>query len=230
MERSTHDKVSTKMKTAMNEGIIQTTGISSWYDGFLYSSIMSQLTKPLAKSVAKLIREHSVVLDIGCGAGQLAFMLSGKCKQVTGIDFSKRMVKDASKQKTKRNLVNVDFIYGDGARVSEIFSQRFNYITAMMCLHEMDYQSRHQVITGCLKLTDQVILADYVAPLPRNILGWILNLIELGAGKRHYAHFKDWQKRGGINGFIKQEDLNVAMRKPWQYNIVETVIISGRNQ
>ena len=214
----------------MNEDITRTTGISSWYDGLLYRAIISPLAKSLANSVAELIEENSSVLDVGCGVGQLAFILSGKCKQVTGIDFSSRMVEYASQQKTKRNLGNVDFVYGDAARVSEIFSQSFDYVTALMCLHEMDYQSRHRVIAGCLELTDRVILLDYAWPFPRNIVGAVQTLIELCAGKRHYAGFRDWQERGGMDGFIKQENLDVQMRKPWQDRIGETVIVSGRNQ
>jgi SAM-dependent methyltransferase len=217
-------------KTAMNEDVTRTTGISSWYDGLFYSAIISPTARWLMSSVAELIEENSRVLDVGCGVGQLAFILSVKCKQVTGIDFSRRMVEYASKQKTRRNLGNVDFVYGDAARVSEIFSQSFDYVTAIMCLHEMDYQSRHWVIAGCLELTDQVILVDYASPFPRNIVGAVQTLIELSGGKRHYAGFRDWQERGGMDGFIKQENLDVQMRKPWQNRIGETVIVSGRNQ
>lgn len=214
----------------MNEDVTQTTGISSWYDGLFYSAFMSQLAKPLLNSVAELIKENSTVLDVGCGVGQLAFILSGKCKQVTGIDFSSRMVEYASKQKTKRNLGNVDFVYGDAGRVSEIFSQSFDYVTALWCLHEMDYQSRHRVIAGCLSLTNRVILVDYASPFPRNIAGAVQTLIELSAGKRHYAGFRDWQERGGLDGFIKQENLDVQRRKLWQDRIGEMVIVSGCNQ
>ena len=216
----------------MDEDATRTTGISSWYDGLFYSAFMSLLpnTKPFLNSVAELIKENSTVLNVGCGVGQLAFKLSRKCKQVTGIDFSSRMVEYASKQKTRRNLGNVDFVYGNAARVSEIFSKSFDYVTALWCLHEMDYQSRHQVIAGCLALTDQVILVDYASPFPRNIVGTIQTLIEFSAGKRHYSGFRDWQERGGLEGFIKQENLDVQMRRPWKDRIGQTVIVSGCNK
>jgi SAM-dependent methyltransferase len=215
----------------MDEDTTRTAGISSWYDGFLYSAfIRNPIAKSLTNSVAELIKENSTVLDVGCGVGQLAFILSGKCKQVTGIDFSSRMVEYASKQKTRRNLGNVDFVYGDAARVSEIFSQSFDYVTALWCLHEMDYQSRHRVIAGCLALTDRVILMDYASPFPRNIVGAVQTLIELSGGKRHYSGFRDWQERGGMEGFIKQENLDVQIRKPSNDRISETVVVSGRNK
>ena len=214
----------------MNEDVNPTTGVTSWYDGFLYRAIMGPPAKLVAKSVAELIEENSGVLDVGCGVGQLAFILSEKCRQVMGIDFSRKMVEYASIQKERRNILNVDFTYGDAAKVSEIFSQSFDYVTATMCLHEMDYQLRHRVIAGCLELTDQVIIVDYLSPFPKNILGTVQTFIELCGGKQHYAGFKDWQERGGMDGFIKQESLDVQLRIPWKNRIVETVIISGRNQ
>ena len=217
-------------KTDMNEDSGRRTGINSWYDGFLYHAVIGPFARPVAVSVAELVEKNSRVLDVGCGVGQLVFMLSQKCRQVTGIDFSKRMVEHASKQKAKRNVGNADFVFGDAAEASQIFSQRFDFVTATMCLHEMNCQSRHRVLSACLELADRVILVDYAAPFPNNIWGATQVFIELCAGKQHYAGFRDWQDRGGMDGFTKQERLSVQVRLPWKNRMLETVVVSGRDQ
>ena len=108
-----------------------------------------------------------------------------------------------------------------------MFSCDFDYVTVMLCLHEMDCHKRHKVITGCLEIANQVILVDYSSPFPGNILGVFQTLVELSAGKRHYSGFRDWQDRGGMEGFIKQERLVVKRRTSWQNGLGETVVVSG---
>jgi hypothetical protein len=137
------------------------------------------------------------------------------------------MVAYASNQRRRRSIENVDFIFGDAAEVSQIFSQSFDYVTLMMCLHEMKYEARRRVVEGCLRVSNQVILLDYVSPFPKTMFGIAQNCIEYFAGKRHYTGFRDWQKRGGIDGFIEQENLRVKQRLSWQNGIVKMVTITG---
>jgi SAM-dependent methyltransferase len=206
----------------------QKTGFSTWYDGFLYHAILAPFAGGLWQSIADLIGDKSKVLDVGCGDGSLSFKLSRKCRHVTGIDLSKRMIDFASLQKKRRHILNVEFVQGNAARLPEILTERFDYAAAVMSLHEMDPASRHQVIAGCLKLADRLILADYAVPFPRNILGAAQTLMEVMAGKRHYEGFKDWQGKGGLDGFLEREGLKVHERLPWKDRIGLTVIVKRK--
>ena len=213
---------------AIDKGQSYTAGISSWYDGFIYRVLINPFSNVLAKTVAECIEQNSSVLDVGCGTGQLAFQLSQKCRRVVGIDFSRKMVEYASRRKARRRMENVAFVHGNAADVSKIFSERFDYVTAVMCLHEMDPLSRHRVIAGCLELTDRVILTDYASQFQGNFLSPVRTLIEFCAGKSHFAGYRDWQERGGLEGFIGQKNLDVRRRIPGRNKFVETVIVSGR--
>jgi arsenite methyltransferase len=57
-------------------------------------------------------REH-VILDVGCGTGSLALLLSPHAKHVHGLDISGEMVRIARKKATERNAQNVTFHIGD---------------------------------------------------------------------------------------------------------------------
>ncbi len=58
------------------------------------------------------------VLDIGCGVGRTTRALASRVKHVVGIDVSAEMLKLASEYNA--NLSNVDWVHGDGRRLSAI--------------------------------------------------------------------------------------------------------------
>lgn len=57
----------------------------------------------------QMMDSHSYLLDVGCGTGGYALALAGRCRAVTGIDLSPRMLDIASEKARERNLTNVDF-------------------------------------------------------------------------------------------------------------------------
>lgn len=63
-----------------------------------------------------LIKEGSVVLDLGCGAGNDVFIarnLTGPLGKVIGVDFTKAMISRARQNAEKLGFNNVEFRYGD---------------------------------------------------------------------------------------------------------------------
>jgi len=63
-----------------------------------------------------LIKEGDVVIDLGSGAGNDAFVaraITGENGKVIGIDFTEEMVKKSTENAAKLGLNNVNFILGD---------------------------------------------------------------------------------------------------------------------
>lgn len=58
----------------------------------------------------------SKILDVGCGAGRHSIALAKRGCQVTGLDYSHRMIELAS-EKAKRDGVMVEFVYGDAPTI-----------------------------------------------------------------------------------------------------------------
>ncbi len=64
------------------------------------------------KSLRKAIKkapDTKIALDLGCGTGRLAFILSKKFEQVRGYDFSEKMIIEAEGEKVKRSYGGVAF-------------------------------------------------------------------------------------------------------------------------
>lgn len=62
------------------------------------------------------IHQGDVVLDLGSGAGNDAFVVAkivGKNGRVYGLDFTEEMIERANENKSKLNIDNVSFILGD---------------------------------------------------------------------------------------------------------------------
>ena len=56
---------------------------------------------------------NKTVLDVGCGAGRLSFLLANEDAKVTGIDYSPNMITLAKKYQIQKNQPNIEFICCD---------------------------------------------------------------------------------------------------------------------
>lgn len=74
------------------------------------------------------------VLDVGCGTGQLACLLSVKGRRVVGVDFSEQSLAKANELKARLRLDNVAFHRQD-VLSWEDDGQRFDYIFCNGVLH-----------------------------------------------------------------------------------------------
>jgi cyclopropane fatty-acyl-phospholipid synthase-like methyltransferase len=57
------------------------------------------------------VQKNDVVLDFGCGRGDMVFFLSDKCQQVTGVDYSKSAISicEKTKEKNYKKSHNITF-------------------------------------------------------------------------------------------------------------------------
>jgi len=199
---------------------------TKWYDGFLYSKLITPLEDEKMSLVDELIPIGSTVIDIGCGPGSFVLKLSAKCKRVTGVDLSNRMIAYARKQKEKMGATNVTFVCEDASTMGTIHDEHFSLATICFCLHGMSWKVRQDVIENCFTLSQKVILADFVSPFPKNIVGAGQILLEAIEGRESYRNFKEWQRTGGIDGFIKKMGLNVIEEKHWADGFGKTSLVS----
>ena len=67
--------------------------------------------------LVKNINKDMVVLDLGCGSGELTLQLSRYCKQIIGIDNYAKYINTAKKDKKKRKINNATFKIGDARKL-----------------------------------------------------------------------------------------------------------------
>ncbi len=156
-------------------------------------------------------RENICILDAGCGTGtQLGLYSKPGCK-LYGADASPAML-DVARRKL-----------GDSAELSVqdishmTFPDRmFDLITVMLTLHEMPASLRPAVLNECkrvLKTDGRILVADFnFGPyaFPRGYIYRTIRLFEeISAGREHYANFRDFKKRGGMEPLVAETKLSI---------------------
>jgi len=152
--------------------------------------------------------------------------LSAKCRKVTGVDLSERMIAYARTQKERLGAINVDFVCDDGSAMRMVHDERFSFAIVCMCLHGMSWKVRRDVMKNCFAVSQRVIVTDYVSPFPKSILAAGYTLLEVIEGRDSYRNFREWQREGGIDGFIKHMGLNVVQERPWTDGFGKTGLVS----
>jgi SAM-dependent methyltransferase len=190
---------------------------TNWYDGYLFEKIMEKRSNEMfVGPISALIEDGCSVIDIGCGIGSLVLNLSSRCSKVVGIDVSSKMINYAKKRQMKRNYPNVEFHHLCASLLPEVFLDKFDYGIMGQILHETSEDLRDILIEGAKKVTNKLIISDYVAPLPKNMYGVMIKFVESIAGSEHNRNFKSWQSSGGIDGSISRHGLQVEEVKPYQ--------------
>lgn len=159
--------------------------------------------------IANLIVPGNTILDIGCGTGELVFYLSRQAKKAVGLDKNALILKYARIKKKRLKIENVEFISKD-ANDADFFSEtHYGYAVFSMVLHQFSLAEANQILNSIKKLTKYIILADFTYPLPENVIGWGARFIERIAGGKHYLHFREYQKQGGLKYFLDYHQLAI---------------------
>lgn len=171
------------------------------------------LDPPLAETrqvTVDLIPDGSSVIDIACGTGQLCFELRKiKHCHVTGIDLSLRMLEFARRSNPFQD--DISFMHEDATDLSTFTDGAFDYATMLMILHELPHPQQVSVLKEALRVANKGILIDSVSPLPKNVEGIGIRVVEATVGSNHYNHFKSFLAKGSLHGLIKESGLPVKI-------------------
>jgi SAM-dependent methyltransferase len=198
----------------------------TWIDGALYDRFVTPGTDWLMESILELIPISSRTLEIGCGPGELACRMGKKCRSVTAVDISERMIEYARRKAKKLGAANVEFVCIGATEIKKTITAGYDYAIASFCLHEMTPLERTVTVSDSLGLADKMIIADYRAPFPRSFVALGNITMEVLAGTRHHRNFKNWQSSGGIDGLIEMMNLRIVQELRWKDRCGKTIVVS----
>jgi ubiquinone/menaquinone biosynthesis C-methylase UbiE len=197
---------------------------------FFYGSIYHRLLDPQlseARQVAvDLITEGSAVLDIACGTGQFCRAVKEqKHCRVVGLDLSLRMLEFARKSNP---FHDVTFVHEDATDLRTFEDRSFDYAAILFLLHELPMQQQVLALKEALRVANRVIIIDSVAPLPKNVGGIGIRIVEATFGRDHNPNFKAFLSAGGIRGILQEYHLPISVESSsvfWR-NCREVVLVS----
>lgn len=202
-----------------------------WHAGF-YDRLYEPAAKIL-RDVGLTIfppRENIAILDVGCGTGsQLALYRRAGCRLV-GIDNSPAMLAVA-KQKLGQAA---ELCIGDATRMP-LAASRFDLISVVFVLHEMDPELRPVVLKECqrlLKPGGRIMLMDYHPGPYSKVMGkiWhlLIKLMEISAGRKHYGNYRDFIASGGLESLIADSPLHLVRRYVSEHGVTAIYLITAR--
>jgi SAM-dependent methyltransferase len=200
---------------------------SKFVHGRVYHGLFDPPLAECRKVVTDLVPEGSSVLDIACGTGELCFGLrEAKHCRVVGVDLSLRQLDFA--QRSNR-FDDVQFHHMDASNLASFGPRAFDYATVMLLMHELPRKTRLKVLAEAFRVASTVVMVDGRAPLPWNIHGLALRIVEASAGPRDYDLFREFLAGGGIRGLLKDSPLQITIlhHSVFWHNCREVIVLSG---
>ncbi|NLA13285.1 MAG: methyltransferase domain-containing protein [Tissierellia bacterium] len=182
-----------------------------WADKYDKLWVQKYSLKPtrnyIVKALSKYIKNDGIkVLDLGCGTGELIFELTNKFNnlEVTGIDFSEKMIEISKKRNPSAKHLQMD--------ASELYILDSKY-DIIVCTHSMPYYKEPKNVFKHLNnlLSDEGKLFVGFASGDSIYDKFILGFVKLTTGKANYP--SDNEFRAMIFPFFEVENLKIIRKK-----------------
>jgi ubiquinone/menaquinone biosynthesis C-methylase UbiE len=107
---------------------------------------------PVLKNIRQAMPEFAgmkpgdQVLDVCCGTGAQVIEYARNGIMATGIDTGETMIKSGIKNKTRMNLININFILAD-ATALPFGGGMFDYVSVSFGIHDKDPITRNKIVS-----------------------------------------------------------------------------------
>lgn len=174
-----------------------------------YYDIFEIVLGPLRSKATKLLDlpKGSKALDVATGTGSLAIAMAKEGFEVTGVDLSPDMLRQA-KKKVKPDL-KVTFHNLDATKLP-FPSHSFDVVSISLGLHDMPPEIEQEVLSEMRRVAkkDGFILAvDYLEPSNH----WIARLIHPILKKYETPNFRSFIDTGFVN-ILKKANISLSKR------------------
>ena len=178
----------------------------------IFEKVINKKTNEgICVKVAEEILETDGVLECACGTGLLSGVIANRCKNLVATDFSKKMLKKASKKHGK--YTNIEFREGNILQI-EYPNERFDVVVAANVIHLLDdpYKAIAELDRVC-KRGGKIIIPTYLNKNDKGKNSVFASVIgKLGANFKRQFTFDTYKK------FIKDAG----------YENVEYTLVDGK--
>jgi demethylmenaquinone methyltransferase/2-methoxy-6-polyprenyl-1,4-benzoquinol methylase len=166
----------------------------------VYDPLLHVALRKIRKRVVDLAErlQPGQIIDICCGTGnQLKYLKKHGFQNITGVDISDAMLKQAGKGKLKIQCGNED------ATDMSFDSDSFDMGIISLALHEKPYELAQQILNESQRVIrpgGHLIVVDYVFDQHTSpFIRLPVHIAEKIAGRDHYKHFREYLEYGGMD-------------------------------
>ena len=138
-----------------------------------YSRSTFHASAPRLQEIIDLTRPKpgDLALDVATGTGNTAFALAPHVRRVVGLDLTREMLDEARRVAAERNVVNVDWVIGDAARLPFADETFDIYVVRAAPHHFPDIDAFLREAHRVLKRDRDASFIDCAPPMPaRDVL------------------------------------------------------------
>lgn len=180
-----------------------------WYDGWFYDTFIAPHQDRMFRQIRELLPPHASVLDVGCGTGRLAFLLTDTCPAILGIDLSQRNIALAQRRLSRSSHRAVAFEHRSVLDLRTGGHTHFDVAIMTYVLHEVPPEERIPLLQDIAAIAGTVIIGDYRVPVPGGYGSYVNDAVERFAGSDHYRNFRSYVARGGLRGEVAAAELTL---------------------
>lgn len=196
-----------------------------YFRAVIYEILIDPLLEKVRGLIAGFVPEKSIVIDIGCGTGTLAFRLAeDRGCTVQGIDLAPEKIARARRRKAGAHFPKVHFMEEDATHLTGISDQQFDCATISLLIHSLPENVRRQVIREAMRVAKQIVIADYVANQPMSFPGIVVRGIERMAGNEHFANFNSFRATKGLDPLLKEAGLVIVDERVNASGTIQVII------
>jgi 2-polyprenyl-3-methyl-5-hydroxy-6-metoxy-1,4-benzoquinol methylase len=190
------------------------------------------------KHLLKFVPEGAgTALDIGCGKGELSYLLSRKCRRVIAVDLAERMIERA---KALHPGDNIDYLCANVLDM-KFDDNSLDVIITTATAHHLPYEWLLDFARGKLKRGGVLIILDLAkAKTVTDYIVWggaffpnlIMNLLKNGRLQKDDAHARAvWESHGQHDTYMTLGEVRATARRHlpsakvkrklfWRYTLV----------
>ncbi len=172
------------------------------------------------KQLLKLVPDKAeTCLDIGCGKGELSYMLSQKANRVIAVDLADRMIEKA---KELYPADNIEYVYANILDM-EFEDNSLDVIITTATAHHLPYKWLLDFAKAKLKKGGKLIILDLVqAETLWDYIIWgsaffpdiIMNLIKNGRLRKDDDYSREvWERHGKHDTYMTMKEIRVLADK-----------------
>ncbi len=162
------------------------------------------------------------VLDVCCGTGDQALYYAARGIEAVGIDNEPAMIRVAQKNMSKQGLNNASFQIADACNLP-FRDSSFDIVSVSLALHEKERTARDMVISEMKRVVKRdgtLAFIDLNVPLPRNIFGLGVRVMEFIAGWNHFRCSNDYLRQGGLDVLLAKHGLRQEKRDYIKFGLI----------
>jgi hypothetical protein len=113
---------------------------------------------------------------------------------------------------------DVGFLHRDSRSIPDFEENAFDYAIMCQVIHELPLNTQLQAVSELMRLAGRTMLLDSNVPLPRNVTGLVIRMVEATFGRDHLANFKAYVAAGGVAGILEKAELQSKIVKTLVFN------------